>query len=489
VNVRSIKFRLVAWYAVLLTGIFLFLCTSLYLDLRIFLENGLKETQTRRARQVGTVLLAHMNDTGEDYVAGQIKDWFAPESNDRFIRITRDDGHVKRVIYESDTPKDGSFNPADVPAFAPPARGAETVVHKQKLPRGNTLLVVGLKYKSTPSANYLIEFGELLDPVETMLDHLFLQLALVLPIAVAIITAGGYWLVYRALRPVERITRAAEEITQLNLSQRLPVTHSRDELEQLSVALNRMIARLDDAFQNSKRFVADASHDLRTPLTILRGELESLVEDRQFDGELRGRLAGLLEEAIHLSKIVDQLFTLTQLDNGEPRKDWQRFDLAELARTTAEQMSLLAEDKRISLSSIADPAVFVLGDRSRIKQVIVNLLDNAIKYTPAAGRVLVRVHSASEQAVLEVEDSGIGIPPDALPHVFERFYRVDKARSADAESAGLGLAIVKAICVAHGAEVEASSVPGVGSRFTVKLPLQRNEMLNHEFSSHKTFSY
>ena len=465
-NVRSIKFRLVAWYAGLLTGIFLLLCASLYLDLRNFLENGLRETQARRARQLGNALLAHVQQTGEPYVTGQIKDWYAPESNDRFIRITRADG---TLVYISDAPKDGSIDPAEVP-FSPPPLETESS-RTQKLSGGNTLLIAGLKFKSAGTPDYFVEFGELLDPVERMLNHLFLQLALGLPLAVGIITVGGYWLVHRALRPVERITHAAERITQLNLSDRLPVTNSGDELERLSVALNRMIARLDDAFQNSKRFAADASHDLRTPLTILRGELENLVDDPQQNQELRGRLAGLLEEAIHLSKIVEQLFTLTQLDNGESRREWTPLDLAELARITTEQMSLLAEDKSIALTCMADQPVRVQGDRSRIKQVMVNLLDNAIKYTPAGGQVELRVRGAGSQAVLEVEDTGVGIPPDALPHIFERFYRVDKTRSDEAESAGLGLAIVKSICTAHGAEVTGSSKPNAGSCFTVKFPL------------------
>ena len=220
--------------------------------------------------------------------------------------------------------------------------------------------------------------------------------------------------------------------------------------------------------------------DLRTPLTILRGELESLVEDPQLDEELRGRLAGLLEAAIHLSKIVEQLFTLSQLDNGDQRRDWTEFDLAELAHTTADQMSLLAEDKKISLSCNTGAPTDIRGDRSRIKQVIVNLLGNAIKYTPRNGRVQVKVQAVNRHAVLEVEDTGIGIPPEALPHVFERFYRVDKARSTDNESAGLGLSIVKAICALHGAEVEAASTPGAGSRFVVKMPLLKSENSSSE---------
>jgi heavy metal sensor kinase len=295
-----------------------------------------------------------------------------------------------------------------------------------------------------------------------------------LPLAVVIITAGGYWLVRRALTPVEQITRAAERITQFNLSERLPVAKTGDEIERLSLSLNRMITRLDDALQNSKRFVADASHDLRTPLTILRGELESFAADARLDAELHDRVGSLLEEVVHLGKIVEQLFTLSRLDAGEAKTEWTNFDLSELVKTTAEQMNLLAEDKGISIAVESKQLAMVKGNRVRLKQVVVNLLDNAIKYTPAKGAIQLRVLAANGHAVLEVADNGIGIPPDALPHIFERFYRVDQARSAESESAGLGLAIVKAICTAHGAEVAAESAAGKGSCFRVKLPLAKN---------------
>ncbi|HEX7653744.1 MAG TPA: ATP-binding protein, partial [Verrucomicrobiae bacterium] len=312
---------------------------------------------------------------------------------------------------------------------------------------------------------------ELLDPVESMLRHLFLQLAFGLPLAVIIIAGGGYYLLRRALTPVGQITQAAETITQHNLSERLPVARTDDELAALAMSLNRMIARLDEAFQNSKRFVADASHDLRTPLTILRGELETLSEDRRLEPEVRGRIESMLEEAVHLSKIVEQLFTLSRLDAGEARTEWTKFDLAELARSTTEQMNLLAEDKGILVTCQAEQSLMVEGDRVRLKQVIVNLLDNAIKYSRAAGTVQVRVHGVNGHAELEVVDDGIGIPAEALPHVFERFYRVDQVRASSAESAGLGLSIVKSICTAHQAEVEAASSLGVGSCFRVKLPV------------------
>jgi len=468
-NIRSISFRLVAWYAGLLAMIFLLLGALFYLDLRHFLENDLRESQSRRTRQIANTLLAHVKQTGEPYVASQTKDWYEPEINDRFIRITRADG---TLIYISGAPKDGSFDPAEVPIFPPLS---QTESHRKlQLSGDKTLLVAALNFKSYNNPAYLVEFGELLDPVETMLNHLFLQLAWGLPLSVIIIAGGGYLLVRRSLTPVEQITRAAERITQHNLSERLPVSSTGDELERLSISLNRMITRLDEAFQNSKRFVADASHDLRTPLTILRGELENFAEDNRLDSELRDRAGSMLEEVVHLGKIVEQLLTLSRLDAGEAQTEWTRFDFAELAKTTAEQLHLLAEDKGISISCDVSLPVPVKGNRVRLKQVVVNLLDNAIKYTPENGAVHLRVLAVNGHAVLEVEDTGIGIPPTALSHVFERFYRVDPSRTADSESAGLGLAIVKAICIAHGAEVEVHSTVGSGSCFRTRLPLAKN---------------
>jgi heavy metal sensor kinase len=464
-NVRSISFRLVTWYAGSLAVIFLLLCAILYLDLRHFLENDLRATQLRRTHQICDALLAHVKQTGEAYVASQMKDWYEPEVNDRFICVTRADG---TPVYVSGRPADGSFNPQLVPPVPPGS------FQKIQFPGNHTLLVATVDFKSPDGSGYIVESGQLLDPVQTMLNHLVLSLILGLPLAVFIVAAGGYWLVRRALKPVDEITRAAERITQHNLNGRLPVPQTGDQLERLSVSLNRMISRLDDAFQHSRRFVADASHELRTPLTILRGELETLAQDPEASAEWRDRAGSLLEEALHLGKIVEQLFTLSKLDAGEAQTEWTRFDLSELAQTTAEQMNLLADDKGIVISCTTPLPVSVEGDRVRLKQVIVNLLDNAIKYTPEKGRIQLRVFGVNGHAVLEVEDNGIGIPGESLPHIFKRFYRVSQSRTDGSESAGLGLSIVQSICAAHGAEVEAESTLARGSCFRVKVPLAKN---------------
>ena len=287
----------------------------------------------------------------------------------------------------------------------------------------------------------------------------------------AVAAAGGYILARRALKPVEQIALKAEMITQHNLSERLPITHTGDELERLSVALNHMITRLDDAFGNSKRFVADASHELRTPLTVIQGELENLAGDADISADLRDRIGSTLEEVERLGKIVQKLFALSRLDAGEAQEEWVRVDLASLARATSDQMLLLAEDKKIRVTMDEGPPVHVMGDRARLKQVVVNLVDNAVKYTPAGGSVHIDVRRSSGSAVLEVADTGIGIPPEAAPLVFERFFRVGRDRSTQEDGAGLGLAIVKSICVAHGGRVEVESSVGSGSRFVVSLPL------------------
>ena len=232
-----------------------------------------------------------------------------------------------------------------------------------------------------------------------------------------------------------------------------------------------MIARLEDAFQHNRRFIADASHELRTPLTIMRGELESIVEETHGTPEVQRTAASVLEEVERLARIVEGLFAVSRLDAGEAQKECVEFDLAALATGTAEQMCLLAEDKGISISCDAPRQVTVEGDRARMKQVVVNLLDNAIKYTSAGGEVRLSVQARDGRAVLEVADTGIGIPAEARPHIFERFFRVDKARSREMGGAGLGLSIVKSICTAHGGQVDFQSTEGAGSRFKVELPL------------------
>ncbi len=462
---HSIRFRLIAWYAGFLTGVFLLLATVMMLGLRHYMEDSLGETQRRRARQIADTLLPNLNQTGEALLTGEINSLYAPDINDRFIRVSRPDGSV---LYMSGLPKDRSFDPSGLRPPAP-AFGAGSL-RKQTLADGKTLLVAAVNFQAAGGGRYVVEVGAPTASIEAMLDQLLVLLVIGLPVVLLVAVGGGYFLVGRALAPVDQIARKAEQITQHNLGERLPVPRTADELERLSLSLNHMIRRLEDALLNSRRFVADASHELRTPLTVLRAELENIVSEKQAAPGLRETIGSMLEEVERLADIVEGLFAISRLDAGEAQAEWVPFDLAELAVTTADQMSLLAEDKGISVSCDARRRVMVEGDRARMKQAVVNLLDNAIKYTPRKGAINLRVTAVNGHAELEVSDNGIGIPPEAIPHVFERFFRVDKARTRDPGGAGLGLSIVKSICTAHGAEVEVESDSG-GSRFRIKIPV------------------
>jgi signal transduction histidine kinase len=233
-----------------------------------------------------------------------------------------------------------------------------------------------------------------------------------------------------------------------------------------------MIARLEESFLQINRFSADASHELRTPLTVLQGELEAIAQKGQsLPEDVRDTIGSALEETQRLSKIVASLLAISRLEAGEARVQPVRLDFAELARTTTDQMKLLAEEKRISMICDGTDPVQVEADPSRLKQVVVNLLDNAIKYTPEGGNVSISVMRRDDHAVLEVADSGLGISADDLPHVFERFYRADKARSRQMGGTGLGLCIVRSICLAHGGQITVNSTEGRGSLFRVELPL------------------
>jgi signal transduction histidine kinase len=262
----------------------------------------------------------------------------------------------------------------------------------------------------------------------------------------------------------------AAQMSVQNLEARLPVVPSGDALQRLSIALNHLLTRLRDSVLSSRRFLADASHELRTPLTVIKGELQEIVEHPKVPGELRDRIGSVLEEVGRLEHLVAGLLALSRLDAGEAQREWVDVDLAALATSTADQMRLLAEDRGVQLQSPVLPPVFVRGDPARLKQVIVNLLDNAIRCTPRGGLVALQSLAAEGCNVLEVRDTGTGIPPEALPHVFDRFFRVDAARSREDGGAGLGLSIVKSICVAHGAEIEVDTALGKGSCFRVRFP-------------------
>jgi heavy metal sensor kinase len=451
-NTRSLEFRLGAWYALLIGVTFICVGGGAFYGLQQYLRGNLRDTLTRRSAQVEQVLTAQPPGGTRQSLAAAIEARIGPEMNNRFVRVSRSPGGL---WYASGAPSDRSFDPQALP---PAAAGA--------LLEAGHLLILGTDFQA-PSGDYLIEVGVATEAMQEALEHLLILLVLLIPVLIVCAAAGGYFLVNRALRPVDRLSRTAEQLSLQNLTLRLPVLQSGDALERLSLALNNMLARLRDSVLTSRRFLADASHELRTPLTIIKGELQEVSRTTTLtSSEVRERVGSVLEEVDRLEHLVSGLLALSRLDAGEARREWQMFDLAALARTTAEQMRLMAEDRGLTLEIVTAPTS-VCGEAARIKQVIVNLLGNAIRFTPAGGTVALRVLGVEDGSVLEIRDTGVGIPAAALPRVFDRFYRVDEARSREDGGAGLGLSIVRAICVGHGAEIAVESRVGHGSCFRV----------------------
>jgi len=308
-----------------------------------------------------------------------------------------------------------------------------------------------------------------LSDVEANLARVRTVLVTALPVSLALAGAIGYWLSRKALAPIERLRAQTDKITAERLDQRLPIENPDDELGRLTQTINQMIARLERSFVEIRRFTADASHELRTPLAVLRTEVEVAMGKSLDENAQRNLLASVLEECQRLTSLTDQLLTLSRDDAGMTQYASERIDLSSLVAAVVETMTLLAEAKQQTLAFRGSENARITGDPGRLRRVFYNLLDNAIKFTPQEGRIEVNVVSRDNSMNVTVRDTGIGIPREHLPRVFDRFYRVDKARSRDEGGTGLGLSIVQTIVIAHGGTVEISSEPDHGTTCIVTL--------------------
>jgi len=459
-NPGSIRFRLTAWYAGVLAGILVLFSVAVYAGLNHYLRRNLHESVVKDAHEIGSIVRENANERDESVIGREVGEHFSPEVNDRAVRVLGQDGSQ---IYLSGL---GEM----FPAWNGPPRGNQPLDLTHRPAGGQEVLVRTEAVQADSGKKYFVQVAASLAPTSEILRDLLGVLALALLLATAIAVTGGFFLIRSSLMPLDNMAVRAQKITSRSLHERMPISNTGDELQQLSISLNRMIERLEEAFHHISRFSADASHELRTPLTIMRGELEAAVQNSKIDPEAREALGTVLEETVRLSKIVDQLLTMSRLDAGEAFLEITPFDFSELVRTTVEYMRLLVDEKKLALKIDAAEPVRVEGDRSRLQQVIVNLLDNAIKYTPEGGSVSVSVRTEGDNAVLTVADTGIGISEENQAQVFERFYRTDKARSRQMGGTGLGLSIVKSIGAAHGGRVKVQSTEGRGSTFRFEIP-------------------
>jgi heavy metal sensor kinase len=307
--------------------------------------------------------------------------------------------------------------------------------------------------------------------VDQELNRLLTVTFAAIPASLCVAAGFGYLLARKALQPVDRMRLLTQQITAQSLDQRLPVEAARDELGLLAETINGMIGRLERSFNEIRRFTADASHELRTPLTAIRAETE-IALTRQLNAQECNQLLGsILEECERLTQLTDQLLALSREDTLAHQPP-EPVDLTALVQDIVETLHPVAEAKALQLSVSEKSPITLQGDHNRLRQVFFNLLDNAIKYTPQGGRVEVRINHQDHLAVVIIADTGIGIAVEHIPHVFDRFYRVDKARTRKAGGTGLGLSIAESIILAHGGRIKLESTQGQGTTCIVTLPLE-----------------
>jgi heavy metal sensor kinase len=320
--------------------------------------------------------------------------------------------------------------------------------------------------------SYFAEAAAPLDDFYSALHRFATLLVVSIPILLLGAAAGGYWISRRALSPVDQITQTARSISVQNLSSRLTVPQTGDELQRLSETLNNMLERLEAAFKKIIQFTADASHELRTPVAVMRTRTELSLRKPRSAEEYREALTQVHCELEKTSELVERLMLLARADYGVEALQLATEDLREIVREVCSQGKTLSEAKDIHFrEQISLQPVWVKADAHALRRLFLILIDNAIKYTPQGGQVYVVVGQESGFAIGEVRDTGIGIAPEHLPNVFERFYRADKARSRESGGVGLGLSIGRWIAEAHAGTIEVQSSLGGGSMFKIRLPL------------------
>ncbi len=317
----------------------------------------------------------------------------------------------------------------------------------------------------------MIQVGMSLESIDQTRVRFLLILAGVLPLGLVLAASGGWLLAHRALKPVDMMAAAARRISAEQLSQRVDETGTGDELDNLAKTLNQMLTRLDAAFSQVRRFSADASHELQTPLTILKGELEVVLRSTRTPEEYRETLESALEEVDRIAHMVEGLLLLARAEAGVLRMDRQDVDLGQMLEGVYMRLKPLADFHRVKLRIGSIEPLRIQGDRERLQRMTSNLVDNAIKYTGAEGLVTLELQREGRWASILVSDTGIGIPAEEQKNIFQAFYRTSQAHSLAERGTGLGLSIAQSIATAHGGTIHLESTPGRGSSFKILIPI------------------
>jgi signal transduction histidine kinase len=451
----SISLRLTFWFSSIFLGGFVLFGLMMWIDLEYSLSQGRDRTLTRRAARFIDVMAAMQDDeNAREARFAQLAD-VLPEGN--LIQIFDKTG--KRIVPRKES----------MPGFPWPAISWMPQQQFSNLPYGGR--PYRLLQQPVPGQHpFIVVVAGQLEDNHNMMARFTAGLAAAIPAMLVLSACGGYFLSRRVLQPVDQITTALRSISIGSLSRRLPVSNTGDELHRLAGTCNEMLARLEDAVDRINRFTADASHELRSPVALIRTVAEYALKNPGVDDESREAFQEILAESVETARLLDDLLTLARADAGYAKTVFEPVEVAAVIEDVCTRMRPLADAKQQMVAVRAAGPVWINGDRSSLRRLLSILLDNAIKYTPAQGRIEVQLSGTERSAVVTVRDSGIGISEELLPHIFDRFVRADPSRGV-VNGTGLGLAIAKWIAGAHDANLTVQSREAEGSAFTVEFPL------------------
>lgn len=472
----NIRLRLTLWYTTILTLILLVFGTAVYVGLSRSLIVGLDSHLQREAGQlIGGLKFGSReeSDDGEDH-----EDEDAPV-NQLELKYRPEEGVLWRVLDDQGRPLIDSGYLAGVSVDPEIIASGYAHFEYTTLANNTPIRLYSVPFKIEGQGAGLVQVAENDAHIQEVENRLLWLLAFGIPFTLLAASAGGWFLASRALNPIDRITRAAQKISADDLHQRLDLELPNDEVGRLAVTFDQMLARLEDSFERQKRFIADASHELRTPLTILKGDVEVALNRPRSIPEYQETLEMVNQTADRLTSLVEELFLLARADNHQYPLKFETFNLAELLCQQVAALLPRAISKNLTLSLDAPEVLPLVADPAKLNRLFLNLIDNAIKYSNPGDTVRVTAAVHKGQVRVDIADTGPGIPPQHLSHLFERFYRVDKARArqaaangSDSSGAGLGLAIADWLVKAHGGHIEVTSQLGQGTTFTVWLPLE-----------------
>jgi heavy metal sensor kinase len=463
VNPRSIRFRLTAWYSTVLALALAVFGLFTWFAVRGILFHAVDETLADRVAGVHRFMENQIGSLSVEEIRDEFKEHSVLGPGGDLFQVCDRAGVW---LYRS-----ASLENESVPIQLPSALPSSGSVEDRQV--GGTNLRFLARSVTVLGNPYTIQVAVPTHELTEGLTGFRWALIVLVPMVLLAATGGGWWMSRKALAPVDEITASARSIGERSLSRRLPVPATDDELERLSKTLNQMLERIEDAFQRITQFTADASHELRTPVSLMRTTAELALRKQRSDADYRQALQEVLDESERTSDLIENLLTLARADAGKAQIERTPVDVAALLLEVSEQAQKLASQKGIafSLQSFA-PGPRIVADAGALRRLLLILLDNAMKYTPRGGTVAMSAACSGPRLLVELRDSGIGIGAADLPHIFERFYRADKSRNRDSGGAGLGLSLAKWIADVHQGDISVESTVDRGSLFRVELPLE-----------------